>query len=215
MCLFVFVCLHQHPGQVELPGGGKVNQFGLFTEAAPGISLSNLISKSSVNAHLLGKIDSMQIQKVRLAKPSGRTWTVVVLSSSATPHLRAPPCSPSLRPPAAWLRGSLRLSERLERLLVLLESLSYTRSSSLLPRSLFSLSRALTLSCPLTQAALYDFLFCCADRHSQNIFIDEHANIKLIDNDLLLGGAQRGRDGKGSCSPRCAPLHGQAGQRCG
>ena len=52
------------------------------------------------------------------------------------------------------------------------------------------------------KAALYDFLFCCSDRHSQNVFVDEHANLKLIDNDLLLGGAQRGRDGKGSCSPR-------------
>lgn len=52
-----------HPGQVELPGGGKVNQFGLFTEAAPGISLSNLVSKSKVNIHLLGKVNPEQVSK--------------------------------------------------------------------------------------------------------------------------------------------------------
>lgn len=52
-----------HPGQVELPGGGKVNQFGLFTEAAPGISLSNLVSKSKVNIHLLGKVKPEQVSE--------------------------------------------------------------------------------------------------------------------------------------------------------
>jgi hypothetical protein len=53
----------------------------------------------------------------------------------------------------------------------------------------------------ILDAALYDFLFCCSDRHAQNIFIDENASIQLIDNDLLLGGAQKGRFADGACTP--------------
>ena len=53
----------------------------------------------------------------------------------------------------------------------------------------------------ILDAALYDFLFCCSDRHAQNIFIDENATIQLIDNDLLLGGAQKGRFADGACTP--------------
>ena len=39
----------------------------------------------------------------------------------------------------------------------------------------------------VVEAALFDFVFCGGDRHTQNVFIDEDANIRLIDNDNLLG----------------------------
>ena len=39
----------------------------------------------------------------------------------------------------------------------------------------------------VVEAALYDFIFCAGDRHTQNVFVDEDSNIKLIDNDNLLG----------------------------
>ena len=39
----------------------------------------------------------------------------------------------------------------------------------------------------IVEAALYDFIFCAGDRHTQNVFVDEDSNIKLIDNDNLLG----------------------------
>lgn len=39
----------------------------------------------------------------------------------------------------------------------------------------------------VVEAALFDFVFCAGDRHTQNVFIDDNANIRLIDNDNLLG----------------------------
>ena len=39
----------------------------------------------------------------------------------------------------------------------------------------------------IVRAALYEFIFCSGDRHTQNVFIDDDARMKLIDNDNLLG----------------------------
>ena len=39
----------------------------------------------------------------------------------------------------------------------------------------------------IVRAALYEFIFCSGDRHTQNVFIDDDARVKLIDNDNLLG----------------------------
>ena len=39
----------------------------------------------------------------------------------------------------------------------------------------------------VTQAALFDFVFCAGDRHTQNVYVSEDASITLIDNDNLLG----------------------------
>jgi hypothetical protein len=39
----------------------------------------------------------------------------------------------------------------------------------------------------IVRAALYEFIFCSGDRHTQNVFIDDDARLKLIDNDNLLG----------------------------
>eukprot|EP00238_Polyblepharides_amylifera_P013189 CAMPEP_0196578398 /NCGR_PEP_ID=MMETSP1081-20130531/7304_1 /TAXON_ID=36882 /ORGANISM="Pyramimonas amylifera, Strain CCMP720" /LENGTH=242 /DNA_ID=CAMNT_0041897603 /DNA_START=234 /DNA_END=962 /DNA_ORIENTATION=+ len=103
-----------NPATPFIPGGGKVDQLGLFTTAAPGISISNLAFTNARNHKLITQIKAEQVQ----------------------------------------------------------------------------------------DAALFDFLFCCSDRHAQNIFIDEDANLKLIDNDLMLGGSQKGRGGNdGSCTP--------------
>jgi|MDSW01.2.fsa_nt_gb hypothetical protein len=54
-------------------------------------------------------------------------------------------------------------------------------------------------SAQVVEAALFDFVFCAGDRHTQNVFVDEAANIRLIDNDNLLGeqvfsGRQPGRE---------------------
>eukprot|EP00854_Cymbomonas_tetramitiformis_P009204 gene9204-10908_t len=103
------------PSSPAIAGGGKVDQLGIFTSAAPGVSMSNLAF-------------------------SGKTLTA---------------------------RTALK-----------------NVNSSL-----------------IREAAIYDLLFCCADRHAQNIFIDEEHNIKLIDNDQMLGGSQKGRAAAGSCTP--------------
>eukprot|EP00959_Pyramimonas_sp_CCMP1952_P091471 1914865-Pyramimonas_sp.AAC.1 len=47
------------PAQHAVPGGGKVNQVGMVTEAAPGISLSNL-QKSSTLHYMISSIPSAQ-----------------------------------------------------------------------------------------------------------------------------------------------------------
>ena len=39
----------------------------------------------------------------------------------------------------------------------------------------------------IVRAALYEFIFCSGDRHTQNVFVDDDASLKLIDNDNLLG----------------------------
>lgn len=39
----------------------------------------------------------------------------------------------------------------------------------------------------VVQAALFDFIFCAGDRHTQNVYVSEDAQITLIDNDNLLG----------------------------
>ena len=39
----------------------------------------------------------------------------------------------------------------------------------------------------VAQAAVFDFLFCAGDRHTQNVYVDDDASITLIDNDNLLG----------------------------
>ena len=39
----------------------------------------------------------------------------------------------------------------------------------------------------IVRAALYEFIFCSGDRHTQNVFLDDDARLKLIDNDNLLG----------------------------
>jgi len=102
-----------NPATPAIAGGGKVDQIGLFTTAAPGISVSNLAFTNQKNLHLLNTIKPDQVM----------------------------------------------------------------------------------------DAALFDFLFCCQDRHAQNIFIDEQSNLKLIDNDLMLGGAQKGRNADNICTP--------------
>ena len=39
----------------------------------------------------------------------------------------------------------------------------------------------------VAQAAVFDFLFCAGDRHTQNVYVADDASITLIDNDNLLG----------------------------
>ena len=39
----------------------------------------------------------------------------------------------------------------------------------------------------IAKAAVFDFLFCAGDRHTQNVYVSDDASIKLIDNDNLLG----------------------------
>ena len=39
----------------------------------------------------------------------------------------------------------------------------------------------------VVEAALFDFVFCAGDRHTQNVYVDEDGSIRLIDNDNLLG----------------------------
>lgn len=39
----------------------------------------------------------------------------------------------------------------------------------------------------VAQAAMFDFLFCAGDRHTQNVYVGDDASITLIDNDNLLG----------------------------
>ena len=67
MCAFAnpeadtpLLCLQQHPAQPAIPGGGKVNQVGLFTEAAPGISMSNLLKSSTIN-YMIANIPANQV----------------------------------------------------------------------------------------------------------------------------------------------------------
>lgn len=64
----LWMSVPQKPGQKAIAGGGKVNQIGLFLEAAPGISLSNLARHSkgpeSPPARLLPKVKHEQVLKV-------------------------------------------------------------------------------------------------------------------------------------------------------
>lgn len=39
----------------------------------------------------------------------------------------------------------------------------------------------------IAKAAVFDFLFCAGDRHTQNVYVGDDASITLIDNDNLLG----------------------------
>lgn len=39
----------------------------------------------------------------------------------------------------------------------------------------------------IAKAAVFDFLFCAGDRHTQNVYVSDDASITLIDNDNLLG----------------------------
>ena len=39
----------------------------------------------------------------------------------------------------------------------------------------------------IAKAAVFDFLFCAGDRHTQNVYVSDSASIKLADNDNLLG----------------------------
>jgi hypothetical protein len=50
----------QHPGQAAIAGGGKVDQLGMFTSAASGISLSNLLRSSTLH-WLISNIRAEQV----------------------------------------------------------------------------------------------------------------------------------------------------------
>jgi hypothetical protein len=39
----------------------------------------------------------------------------------------------------------------------------------------------------IAKAAVFDFLFCAGDRHTQNVYVSDDASVTLIDNDNLLG----------------------------
>ena len=39
----------------------------------------------------------------------------------------------------------------------------------------------------IAKAAVFDFLFCAGDRHTQNVYVSDGASVTLIDNDNLLG----------------------------
>lgn len=53
-----------------------------------------------------------------------------------------------------------------------------TSAAELLPK---------TRSHDVVRAALFDFLFCAGDRHTQNVYVSTTAELTLIDNDNLLG----------------------------
>jgi hypothetical protein len=51
----------KNPATPFIPGGGKLDQIGLFTTAAPGISVSNLAFTNGKNIHLLKHIKPEQV----------------------------------------------------------------------------------------------------------------------------------------------------------